>query len=671
MISLQQLRNPYFMKWGLWAILIVTIPAFVALYGFAPPAQQAGMPTGALVTVYTDQGRVELDRNDLQRAKNEAADYYAALASMSMQIPPEQRGQVRRMIFDALSTEEVTNFAIAQVAMRNRLNAQGLRVSDNQVTTFLRSQGITREDLRRILTQNRLTESEYASIIRRQIADDLAQSTVHRTARTSLLELWQEYLLQREVLSAEMVRVPVRVDNDMIVDEETLQSEYDKLVADRDSRVISSERRVYRYVALPAPPQFPPRATQDQLRAAYEEAIAQGRFREMGGISARQIIFGSRRGNPEERAQSVLEQLRAGADFVTLANEHSDDPDNSVSTDYVSSPTLMGGLIGTVFPEVDRGRYGENMMNFLESAQPGDISEVMNTPKGIAVIKLIARTEGSPFSFEEVRATLADELNEDLRQEHESTRQAKTMEAFETLRDASARATTLEGIARTLNTDVRYTSPTVATQTFIQGTGDLSRESQSLRRLRPEIISPVLQARDGTVAILELVEEIPESIRPLSEVTSTIERAVRRRIATEEATLLAEGIKARVQAGDHLTTAALALDLTAEVLDPFTREDIPQRLGSIMTIEDDLQRAGEGDLLILKSGSPTMVNEVIALKVTRVDAPSRSEFLADMATLERAFLFAKRQGFVEDFRRDAIASLKENARFHRDFRPDM
>ncbi|MCC5877085.1 MAG: peptidyl-prolyl cis-trans isomerase [Candidatus Sumerlaeia bacterium] len=669
MISLQQLRNPYFMKWGLWAILIVTIPAFVALYGFAPPAQQAGLPTGALVTVYTDQGKVELDAQALQRAKREAAEYYAGLAAMSMQLPPEQRGQVQRMIFDALSTDEVTDFAIAQVAMRDRLRAQGLRVSDNQVATYLRAQGLTREDLRRILQQNRLTESEYAAMIRSQIADELAQSTVHRTARTSLLELWQEYLLTNEILTAEVVRVPVQVDDEMVIDDATIQEEYNRMVSVRDSRILDQERRIYQYVALPAPPQFPPRASQDQLRSAFEEAIEEGRFREMGGYSVRQIIFGSTTGDPETQAEAALERLNAGEDFAALANELTVDPDNAVARDNVSSPTLMGGLVGTIFPEVDAGRYGAEMMSFLDGAEPGDISEVINTPKGTAIVKLVDKAAGSAYGFEEVRQILADDLNEKLRSEHEASRQARTTESFELLRDASARATTLEGIARSLNTDVRTTSPTVATQTFIQGIGDLGRESQSLRRMRPGIISPVLQARDGSVAILELIEEIPESIRPLADVRSSVERAIRRRVATDEAVLLAEQLKTRVESGDALTTAALAIDLTGGTLEPFTREDVPQELGTVTDIMDELQRAGNNDVLIMKAGSPTMVNEVVVLHVTHVDAPSRQEFLADIENLERAFLFAKRQGFVEDFRRDAIVSLKEQARYHRDFRP--
>lgn len=675
MISLQQLRNPYFMKWGLWAILIVTIPAFVALYGFAPPAQQSGMPTGALVTVQTGSGRVQLDAMDLEQAKREATNYYTRLASMALGIPAQSQGQIQQMIFTGLGTREVTDFAIAQVAMRERMEAQGLRVSDNQVSTQLRSEGITRERLAQILRNNRMTETEYASLVRRQIADRLAESTINRAARTSLLELWQEFLLANEEITGEMVRIPVTVDQDMIVPDDRLAGHYEKLVEERDNRVIDRERRVYRYVALSAPPMSPPQPTEEELRAAYEAADENDPdLVESGGYSVRQILFlDGNAGERRARAEEALARVETGEEFAAVANEFSDDPDNILSFamgEDDEAPRLGGLVPNPIDPESETARrqYGQAYTGFLQEAEAGQTSGILETPRGLAIVKVEEKSEGGRLSFQEARSILRQRLMQSAEEEHEHYRQARITENFEALRDASVRETTLDGIARTIDMEVQVTSPTLATATFIPGIGNLQRETQILRGLRTGGITPVLQAQDGTIAIVSVAEVIPESIRPLEDIRSQMERAVRREVATEEAHLLAGTLRERTEAGDTLTSAALTLDLDAQTVGPFTRDTPPSELAGTLEGEIKLLRAKLNDFIVLESGSPQTISEVIALKVTEVNEPSRQRFLDELETLERNFLMAKRQGFVEDFRRDAVANLR--ASYHRDFRPD-
>lgn len=131
---------------------------------------------------------------------------------------------------------------------------------------------------------------------------------------------------------------------------------------------------------------------------------------------------------------------------------------------------------------------------------------------------------------------------------------------------------------------------------------------------------------------------------------------------------MADSLRERTEAGDRLTSAALTMELSAKTLDPFTRDSPPSELADAMEAEMKLIRAKLGDFLVLEVGSPTTVSEVIALKITGVEEPSRQQFLAEIDDLERSLLMAKRQGFVEDFRRDAADSLRVS--YHRDFRPE-
>jgi peptidyl-prolyl cis-trans isomerase SurA len=98
------------------------------------------------------------------------------------------------------------------------------------------------------------------------------------------------------------------------------------------------------------------------------------------------------------KAESVLQQLRSGGDFATLARQYSDGP---------SAET--GGLLGTFKP-------GELLPGFEEAAaqlQPGQISDVVRTRIGFHIIRLEARQAASMRPFAEVQEELKSEILRD------------------------------------------------------------------------------------------------------------------------------------------------------------------------------------------------------------------------------------------------------------------
>ncbi len=98
------------------------------------------------------------------------------------------------------------------------------------------------------------------------------------------------------------------------------------------------------------------------------------------------------------KAESVLQQLRHGGDFATLARQYSDGP---------SAET--GGLLGTFRP-------GELLPGFEEAVaqlRPGEISDVVRTRVGFHVIRLEARQAGTMRPFEEVQEEIKSEILRD------------------------------------------------------------------------------------------------------------------------------------------------------------------------------------------------------------------------------------------------------------------
>lgn len=102
---------------------------------------------------------------------------------------------------------------------------------------------------------------------------------------------------------------------------------------------------------------------------------------------------GRDRTQTEALARELLDRLRAGEDFATLATEYSEDPGSA----------RKGGDLGFF----ERGRMAKP---FEEAAfalkEPGELSDIVETQFGLHILRLTERRESGQRSFDEVREQL-------------------------------------------------------------------------------------------------------------------------------------------------------------------------------------------------------------------------------------------------------------------------
>ncbi|HEX8152249.1 MAG TPA: peptidylprolyl isomerase [Thermoanaerobaculia bacterium] len=99
-------------------------------------------------------------------------------------------------------------------------------------------------------------------------------------------------------------------------------------------------------------------------------------------------------------AEQIVAQLRAGADFATLARQHSDDPSSS----------NQGGEMGFV----EKGATVEAFEQAIFSIPLNQISDPIRTPEyGYHIVKVTARRPPSYRPFEEVKAQIAAAMADD------------------------------------------------------------------------------------------------------------------------------------------------------------------------------------------------------------------------------------------------------------------
>jgi peptidyl-prolyl cis-trans isomerase SurA len=142
---------------------------------------------------------------------------------------------------------------------------------------------------------------------------------------------------------------------------------------------------------------------EDELRRYYREN--QEKFTDPLEVKIQQIFFPLPPNAPtgeaaavQDEARTVLEKARKGEDFTDLAKKYSKGPEAS-----------EGGLLGwfkhkELLPELEEVGF---------KLKAGDISDLIRSPAGFHIIRLLERKGGEPRPFAEVQYKIREEMSQD------------------------------------------------------------------------------------------------------------------------------------------------------------------------------------------------------------------------------------------------------------------
>ena len=141
------------------------------------------------------------------------------------------------------------------------------------------------------------------------------------------------------------------------------------------------------------------KAINDLAKAQYQAEKA--KFVEPERIRASHILISGDSTESKAKAEKLLKELQAGADFATLAKANSEDPGSAVKGGDL-------GLFahGRMVPEFEKTAFA--------LAKPGDLSGLVKTQFGYHIIKLVEKQAGKQLSYAEVEAKLKEQASNEL-----------------------------------------------------------------------------------------------------------------------------------------------------------------------------------------------------------------------------------------------------------------
>jgi len=394
-----------------------------------------------------------------------------------------------------------------------------------------------------LLQQNGYKPSDFEELERRRLLTGKVQELIGSGVHVSDEQLADRFRYENERLNLRFVRIPAApLESQVTLSEEDVQ----KYFADNQEKYREPERVRIKLVEF-RPQDFAAEVTPSdaEVQAYYDAHLEE--YRRPEEVRARLILFklapdaaDAEKTKARQQADAVLAQAKGGADFADLAKQHSQD-----------STASNGG---------DLGKFGRGLMApAFETAafalEPGQISEVVETPFGLHIIKLEEKLPEHIEPIEAVRAAIVSTLQ--LQQARRAALE-KVEAAHEQLLDGEDMATIAAGAGLTVQTP-----PPFSRTEPIAGLGP-----------RPELVAEAFETAAGEVGeivtdpngyIVFAVEElVPSRIPELAAVRPKVEADLRRQRASEAAKKRAEALLTALREQPDLDALAQREQLTVE-----------------------------------------------------------------------------------------------------------
>ena len=383
-------RHKSWLKWSLGLVCLAFVIFYIPDFLRGSGADAASTDTVAIV-----EGQPIKAEEFRRTYQTQLQAYRSAYGSNMSEQLLKQLGvdqQILQQMVDeraALAEAQRLNIGVSDEEVRARILA---------IPSFQENGAFIGEQRYRDLLQMQsppLSTTDFEESVRRSLVVEKLRAMVTDWLSISDKELAQEYRRRNEKVKLALVTFLTDSFKPDVTASDTEVSSY--FEAHKDSFKIPEKRKIrYLLVDMDAI-----RAkivvSQADIERAYNENITQYETPEQ--IRASHILLkteGKDDAEVKARAEAILKQAKAGADFAELAKKNSED----------EGTAPKGGDLdffgrGKMVPEFDQAAF---------ALKPGEISDLVKTQYGYHIIKMADKKVGTTRSLADVRQQLTDQI---------------------------------------------------------------------------------------------------------------------------------------------------------------------------------------------------------------------------------------------------------------------
>ncbi|WP_407330923.1 peptidylprolyl isomerase [Enterovibrio sp. 27052020O] len=565
-------------------------------------------------------GDLEISRSQFEQAyqneraqmQSQAGDFFSTLLS-----DPNYLAQFRRNVLDRM---------VNQSLLDQEADRLGLRVSDAQVKQSIRempafsSNGIFNNDLYlSALRRNGLSPDQFAEYVRQDMVREQLVNALVSSEFALEDELEALYKLEGQTRLVRTLTLPLAdfADKADITDEQK-KAYYEQ----NPAQFVRPEQFKLSYVELTgAGVADVADVTEEEAKAYYEANIASYGTSEQRKVS--HIMIQGDDDAAKEKAQAVLAELNAGADFAELAKTRSDD----------TFSAEQGGQLDWFDKGVMDPAFEDASFALVNT---GDVTGVVQSDFGFHIIKLdeIKPSDAKPF------ADVRDEIIAKLKQQHAAEKfYALSNELAE---KAFEMPDNLDDAAEAVNATVNKTDFVA----LIELDGALANPAVAQALQAPEVRedglnSDIIEIAPEHVLVVRVDEVRPESVLPYEEVEAQVTAMLKRQEGEKAAEALAQTLLAELEAGNDagVNASGYAFSAESEISRVSPEREVVELAFTMPTptadtVEYGLTNAGNGDVLIVALDSvKEPATEAISLQSQMAERVARTTANADLNAL--------------------------------------
>jgi peptidyl-prolyl cis-trans isomerase D len=537
-------RHKGWLKWSLFLVCL----AFVFLYvpSFVQPVPNT--PVGALTDVLAQVGDEEITVGEFRQVYLRQLQSYQAQSGG--QITPEI---LRSMGIDRqLLQQTIDEYAALQEAQR-----VGVTVTDAEVRESIVTMAPFQQNGQFIgeAAYLQVLRSQQPPIAPGQFEEDVRRSLMLQrlqTAVTDWITVTDEDVKQEHIRRNERVRmsaISFRAD-DFREGVEATDEDVSALYEQNANDYLVPEKRRLRFVLIDIPELKESFAPSDaDVQGYYDSNL--DRYSEPVTLRASHILLRADEENAEDiqaRAESIIAEARAGADFAELAQQHSED----------DTTKEVGGDLGLIA----RGQMVPEFEGAAFELEQDEISDPVTSMFGVHIIKATEKSGGAIQAIDEVRGTIVDLLKQE-RAEARASALAQAMAAEVT------EAAELDTAARRRGLEPQE-SGFAGPGEPILGLGFSPQISSQAFQLEEGEVAGPIETQSGP-AFLTITGIQDPYVPPLEEVEARVRDDVIRRKAFVTAQERANEIATTLQDADDFTAAAEGEELIVNSSDLIAR----------------------------------------------------------------------------------------------------